>query len=78
MICDVISDVLKNDNLNWSARQAALFALNQLMKCDIKNCEEFLTIQGQVTRIFSNYPLEQLFFNKGYLKNITFRIICYG
>lgn len=47
MICDVISDVLKNDNLNWSARQAALFALNQLMKCDIKNCEEFLTIQGQ-------------------------------
>lgn len=50
MICNVISDVLKNDNLNWSARQAALFALNQLMKCDIKNCEDFLSIQGQVTR----------------------------
>ncbi|XP_031771074.1 uncharacterized protein LOC100872598 isoform X1 [Apis florea] len=42
-----ILDVLKNDNLNWSARQAALFALNSLMKCDIKNCEDFLTIQGQ-------------------------------
>ncbi|OAD54846.1 Armadillo repeat-containing protein 3, partial [Eufriesea mexicana] len=42
-----VLDVLKNENLKWSARQAALFALSQLLKCDIKNCQEFLNIQGQ-------------------------------
>ncbi|XP_026674561.1 uncharacterized protein LOC113465106 [Ceratina calcarata] len=42
-----VLDVLRNENATWSARQAALFALNQLLKCDVKNCQEFLDIQGQ-------------------------------
>ncbi|XP_033345659.1 armadillo repeat-containing protein 3 [Bombus vosnesenskii] len=42
-----VLDVLKNENLKFSARQAALFALNQLLKCDVKNCQELLDIHGQ-------------------------------
>ncbi|XP_043529337.1 armadillo repeat-containing protein 3 [Frieseomelitta varia] len=42
-----ILDILKNENLKLSTRLAALFALNQLLKCDAKNCQEFLDIHGQ-------------------------------
>nr|XP_012135252.1 PREDICTED: armadillo repeat-containing protein 3 isoform X2 [Megachile rotundata] len=42
-----ILDIVKNENLKWSTRQAALFALKQLLTCDLKNCENFLSIQGQ-------------------------------
>ncbi|CAL7941681.1 unnamed protein product [Xylocopa violacea] len=42
-----VFDVLKDENLKWSTRQAALFALNQLLKCDEKNCQSLLDIQGQ-------------------------------
>lgn len=48
IIHDIVPDVLKNENLKFSARQAALFALNQLLKCDVKNCQELLDIHGQV------------------------------
>lgn len=48
IIHDIVPDVLKNENLKFSARQAALFALNQLLKCDAKNCQELLDIHGQV------------------------------
>ncbi|KAF3429113.1 hypothetical protein E2986_01297 [Frieseomelitta varia] len=44
---DDVSDILKNENLKLSTRLAALFALNQLLKCDAKNCQEFLDIHGQ-------------------------------
>ncbi|XP_046143813.1 armadillo repeat-containing protein 3 isoform X2 [Osmia bicornis bicornis] len=48
-----ILDIMKNENFKWSPRHAALFALNQLLKCDIKNCENFLNAQGQTaTTIF--------------------------
>nr|XP_034193307.1 armadillo repeat-containing protein 3 isoform X1 [Osmia lignaria] len=42
-----ILDIMKNENFKWSPRHAALFALNQLLKCDVKNCENFLNAQGQ-------------------------------
>ncbi|KOX79073.1 Armadillo repeat-containing protein 3, partial [Melipona quadrifasciata] len=42
-----ILDVLKNENLKLSIKLAALFALNQLLKCDTTNCQEFLDIHGQ-------------------------------
>ncbi|XP_076634549.1 armadillo repeat-containing protein 3-like [Colletes latitarsis] len=45
-----ILDILKNENLKWTARQAAMFALNQLLKCDIENCHDFLNIHGQVDK----------------------------
>lgn len=48
MIHNDVSDILKNENLKLSTRLAALFALNQLLKCDTKNCQEFLDIHGQV------------------------------
>ncbi|XP_076757269.1 armadillo repeat-containing protein 3 [Xylocopa sonorina] len=46
-----VFDVLKNENFKWSTRQAALFALNQLLKCDEKNCQSLLDIR------FQNYLL---------------------
>lgn len=41
-------DFLKNENFDWRSRQAAAFALNELMQCDFKNCKNFLNINGQV------------------------------
>nr|XP_033342609.1 armadillo repeat-containing protein 3-like [Megalopta genalis] len=42
-----ILDILKNESLKWSTRQAAMFALNQLLKCNGKNGQDFLNMQGQ-------------------------------
>ncbi|XP_053997902.1 armadillo repeat-containing protein 3-like [Hylaeus anthracinus] len=42
-----VLDILKNENLKWTIRQAAMFALNQLLKCDTKNCRYFLDTHGQ-------------------------------
>ncbi|KOC62292.1 Armadillo repeat-containing protein 3, partial [Habropoda laboriosa] len=39
--------VFKNEKLKWPVRQAALFALKQLLRCNISNCQNFLNIQGQ-------------------------------
>ncbi|XP_076291892.1 armadillo repeat-containing protein 3 [Lasioglossum baleicum] len=43
-----VLDILKNESFKWSTRQIAMFALNQLLNCDIKNCQDFLDMQGQV------------------------------
>ncbi|XP_015437394.1 PREDICTED: armadillo repeat-containing protein 3-like [Dufourea novaeangliae] len=42
-----ILDILKTETFKWTVRQAAMFALTQLLKCDIQNCHDFLDIQGQ-------------------------------
>ncbi|CAK9815090.1 Armadillo repeat-containing protein 3 [Anthophora plagiata] len=42
-----VLDILKDEHLAWSVRQAALFALEQLLKCDVRNCQSFLDIQGE-------------------------------
>ncbi|XP_017793335.1 PREDICTED: armadillo repeat-containing protein 3 [Habropoda laboriosa] len=47
IINDSSSDVFKNEKLKWPVRQAALFALKQLLRCNISNCQNFLNIQGQ-------------------------------
>ncbi|XP_024937050.1 armadillo repeat-containing protein 3 isoform X1 [Cephus cinctus] len=40
-------DILKNENLKWFIRQAASFALKELLKADRKNCKNFLDVKGQ-------------------------------
>lgn len=54
LIQEKFTDLLKNENLKWSVKQAALFALNQLLKCDIKNCYALLDVHGQVDRLLRN------------------------
>ncbi|XP_033208166.1 armadillo repeat-containing protein 3 isoform X2 [Belonocnema kinseyi] len=38
---------LKDDKLKWNVRQAAAFALRELIQCDFRNCQNFLEINGQ-------------------------------
>ncbi|XP_076670799.1 armadillo repeat-containing protein 3 [Andrena cerasifolii] len=42
-----ILEIVVNESLEWSARQVGLFALHQLLQCDIKNCDDLLDLQGQ-------------------------------
>ena len=49
LISNVFAEIVVNESLEWSARQVALFALHQLLQCDIKNCDDFLELQGQVS-----------------------------
>ncbi|XP_039312851.1 uncharacterized protein LOC120359444, partial [Solenopsis invicta] len=43
-----ILDLLKKEDLEWSARYAASFAIKRLLMNDIKNCIVFLNIHGPV------------------------------
>ncbi|XP_031835637.2 uncharacterized protein LOC116428314 isoform X1 [Nomia melanderi] len=42
-----ILDILKTETFKWPIKQAAMFALSRLLKCDIRNCHNFLDMQGQ-------------------------------
>ncbi|XP_011706005.1 PREDICTED: armadillo repeat-containing protein 3 isoform X2 [Wasmannia auropunctata] len=41
-----ILDILKKEDLQWSTRHAASFAIKRLLMSDIKNCDVFLNIHG--------------------------------
>ncbi|XP_032669530.1 armadillo repeat-containing protein 3-like [Odontomachus brunneus] len=43
----IILDVLKKENLQWSARHTACYALKQLLTSNIRNCDIFLSLHGQ-------------------------------
>lgn len=49
LISNVFAEIIVNESLEWSARQMALFALHQLLQCDVKNCDDLLDLQGQVS-----------------------------
>ncbi|XP_070172101.1 armadillo repeat-containing protein 3, partial [Polyergus mexicanus] len=42
------ANLLKKEDLQWSAKHAAGYALKQLLMSDIRNCDVFLDINGQI------------------------------
>lgn len=42
-----ILDLVKNENLKWTAREAAVFALQELLKYDVENCQFLVDARGQ-------------------------------
>ncbi|XP_043486942.1 uncharacterized protein LOC122514280 [Polistes fuscatus] len=46
-VIEDILGILKNDNLKWDVRNAAMFALNELCNYNVENCKNFLKLHGE-------------------------------
>ncbi|XP_029168824.1 armadillo repeat-containing protein 3 [Nylanderia fulva] len=75
----IILDLLKKENLQWSAKHAAIFALKQLLISDIRNCDIFLEIHGQdyllqlIKQFVKQVPVETCIISLEALLAITYR-----
>jgi len=61
---NTVSDILKKEDLQWSARHAASFAIKRLLMSDIKNCSIFLNIHGPVIILIHVFHLLILYLFK--------------
>jgi hypothetical protein len=43
---------VKKEELQWSAKYAAIFAVRQLLMGDIRNCEIFFEMHGVVSKLY--------------------------